>query len=103
VLSDVGGYAQLFFRFAKRWALGVRGEYGSPIWNRAGDVASDYQGPLWTGHRHRESLALTFWPSEFSRVRVQGSRDVTSAPEPSIWGAMLALEVLAGAHGTHAF
>ena len=102
-LTDAGGYAQLFYRFAQRWAVGARSEYGTPIWNHDGDVATDYQDPLWLGHRHRETLAVTFWPTEFSRLRLQGSRDATTGGDPTIWGAMLALEVLAGAHGAHAF
>lgn len=103
VLTDGGGYAQLFFRFAQRWGLGARAEYGSPIWNHAGAVTADYLDPLWLGHRHRESAALTFWPTEFSRLRLQSSRDATTGPEPTVWAAMVALEVLAGAHGAHAF
>jgi hypothetical protein len=102
-LRDGGGYAQLLYRFAQRWALAARGEYGTPIRNQAGIEAIDYQDPLWLGHRNRESLALTFWPTEFSRLRLQGSRDANSAGEPTVWAAMLALEVLAGAHGAHAF
>jgi hypothetical protein len=102
-LKDVGGYAQLLYRFAQRWAISARGEYGSPIWDHDGHVATDYLEPLWEGHRHRESVALTFWPTEFSRLRLQGSRDATSGGDPTIWATMLALEVLAGAHGAHAF
>jgi hypothetical protein len=49
------------------------------------------------------SLATTFWPTEFSRLRVQGSMDTTSGANPTIWGLMFALEVSAGAHGAHAF
>jgi hypothetical protein len=102
-LRDIGGYAQLFYRFAQRWAVAARGEYGSPIWNQDGNVTADYLEPLWLGHRHRETLALTFWPTEFSRLRLQGSRDATSGGDPTVWATMLALEVLAGAHGAHAF
>jgi hypothetical protein len=102
-LVDTGGYAQLLVRFAQRWTVAARGEYGTPIWNHDGDVATDYIDPLWLGHRHRESLALTFRPTEFSRLRLQGSRDATTGGNPTIWGAILALEVLAGAHGAHAF
>jgi hypothetical protein len=104
-LRDWGAYAQLLLQWTRRWAAGLRYEYGSPIWNRAGDVAgADPLDPLWQGHRHRVSAALTFWPTEFSRLRLQGSRDTTSSgPTPHVYALMLALEVLAGAHGAHAF
>jgi len=103
VLQDVGGYSQLLWRWALRFASALRYEYGSPVWNRDGDPANDYLDPLWDGHRQRVSLATTFWPTEFSRLRVQGSMDTTSGANPTIWGLMFALEVSAGAHGAHAF
>ncbi|HEY0712674.1 MAG TPA: zinc-regulated TonB-dependent outer membrane receptor [Polyangia bacterium] len=102
-LSDGGGYAQLLFRFAQRWSLAGRYEYGTPVWNRAGAVAIDYLDPLWNGHRQRAALALTFSPTEFSRLRLQASRDSTSAAQPTIWAGILALEILAGHHGAHPF
>ncbi|HEY0705599.1 MAG TPA: zinc-regulated TonB-dependent outer membrane receptor, partial [Polyangia bacterium] len=102
-LSDGGGYAQALFRFARRWSVAGRYESGTPVRNRAGAVANDYLDPLWNGHRHRTTTALTFSPTEFSRLRLQASRDATSAPEPAIWSGMLALEVLAGHHGAHPF
>jgi hypothetical protein len=103
VLQDAGGYAQLLWRWAQRFASGARYEWGSPVWNRDGEVANDYLDPLWQGHRQRVSVATTFWPTEFSRLRLQGSMDSTSGPDPTVWAAMLALEVSAGVHGAHAF
>jgi hypothetical protein len=103
VLQDGGGYAQLLWRWARRFASGARYEWGSPVWNRDGEVANDYLDPLWAGHRQRVSLATTFWPTEFSRLRLQGSMDSTSGPDPTVWAVMFALEVSAGAHGAHAF
>jgi hypothetical protein len=102
-LSDGGGYAQLRLRFARRWSVAGRYEYGTPVWNRAGTVATDYLDPLWDGHRHRASAAITFSPTEFSRLRLQTSRDSTSGVDPTVWAGMLALEVLVGHHGAHPF
>jgi hypothetical protein len=101
VLRDVGGYAQLLYRFAKRWSVAGRGEYGSPSYDQNGDVALDPLDPEWTRTRTRTSLALTHYPTEFSRFRLQGSRDA-GLGEP-VWAGFLTAEVAIGAHGAHAF
>jgi hypothetical protein len=100
VLWDVGGYAQLLYRFAKRWSVAGRGEYGSAA-RDGGDVALDPLDPDWTRTRTRWSAALTHYPTEFSRFRLQGSRDA-GIGEP-VWAGFLTAEVAIGAHGAHAF
>ena len=95
-LQDFGLYAQLVYVFALRWETGVRHEYVS-------GVTADPLDPDWTAGRHRTSLQLTFYPSHFSRIRIQGNHDAPLYRERSIWSAMLALEVLVGAHGAHKF
>jgi hypothetical protein len=103
VLRDTGGYATLLWQFSRRWAVAGRHEYGSPVWDRSGGQTSeDYLDPLWQGHRHRTTAALTFWPSEFSRMRLQGSMD-TATPAEAAWSLLLGFEVAIGAHGAHAF
>ncbi len=102
LLTDWSGYAYGFWRFAQRWGTAVRYEYGSPARGRFG-VGVDPLDPEWTRSRHRVSGNVTFWPTEFSRVRLQGSADVPSwRPEP-IYAVFLAFEVAVGAHGAHAF
>lgn len=103
VLQDVNGYAYLTWRFARRWGAGVRYEYGSPAWDREGRIGNDYLDPFWTDHRHRASADVTFWPTEFSRVRLQGSSDVLGWERKANWAAFLAFEFTVGAHGTHSF
>jgi hypothetical protein len=103
VLGDGGGYLNLQWHWSRRWGLGARYEYGTPVWNGDGVAGNDYLDPLWDGHRQRISTAVTCWPSEFSRLRLQGSVDHTSGAGDRVWAAMLALEVLIGAHGAHAF
>jgi hypothetical protein len=103
VLVDTGGYAQLAHHWARRYAAAVRYEYGTPVWNEDGQVANDTLDPLWPGHRHRATAALSYFPTEFSRLRLQGSVDTTSIDETPVWAAMLGLEVSIGAHGAHAF
>ncbi len=92
--TDVSGYAYLMWRFAKRWGSAVRYELGT------GDP--DDLDPEWTSIRYRYTGNVTFWPSEFSRLRAQVSVDVPTWQDP-IWAAFLQAEFSIGAHGAHAF
>jgi hypothetical protein len=103
VLSDLNGYAYVFWRFALRWGAAVRYEHGSPTWAMTGRNPGDYLDLYWTDHRQRASANVTFWPSEFSRIRLQGSSDVLGWENRATWAAFLAFEVLVGAHGAHRF
>jgi hypothetical protein len=103
VLQDLGGYAYLFWRFALRWGTAVRYELGTPSWHQAGDVADDYLDPDWKGHRQRISANVTFWPTEFSRLRLQGSSDLLGWNDQVGWAGFLAVEFVVGAHGAHKF
>jgi hypothetical protein len=103
LLTDTNGYVQGFWRFDRRWGASARYEYGSPAYDQDGDRASDYLDPDWTDHRHRMALAATFWPTEFSRIRVQGGADVPTWLDDPIWSAMLNFEFTVGPHGAHTF
>jgi hypothetical protein len=102
LLQDTGGYAQLNFRLG-RWGTGLRYEYGSPAYDLAGDRAPDPLDPEQTAERHRGTTAVTFWPTEFSRLRAQGSVDLPAWRDEPIWAAMFAMEVVVGSHGAHRF
>jgi hypothetical protein len=95
-LSDSGLYAQVAWRFAERWMTGARYDYAS-------GVRGDYLDPDWVSARHRATADLTFFPTEFSRLRLQGSADVPTWQKTPIYAAFLALEVAVGAHGAHPF
>jgi hypothetical protein len=100
-LVDHNAYAYLFYRFAQRWATAARWEFGTPA--EGGNGVADTLDPDWTENRQRVSANLTFWPSEFSRFRLQGSMDAPGwKPEPT-WAVMLAGEFVIGAHGAHRF
>jgi len=101
-LWDVDGYAQLFWRFAQRWGTAARYEYGSAA--RVGSVVVvDPLDPTWTRARHRAAADLTFWPSEFSRLRAQLQvDDARWLPHP-IYAGFLSLELSLGVHGAHKF
>jgi hypothetical protein len=100
-LHDYGGYAQLLYRFAQRWSGAGRFEYGSVTRGPDGTPTVDPLDPQWLRDRTRYALALTYYPTEFSRFRMQGSRDIGLSP--SVWSAFLAAEVVIGAHGAHSF
>lgn len=103
VLTDEGGYTQLAMRWTPEWETALRAE-------RVGSAGSaDPLDPDVSEDQARYSAALTFFPSHFSRVRLQGSfaepGTITASGTHAspIWGAMLGLELVAGAHGAHGF
>jgi len=102
LLTDHGGFVQGSWRFARRWAASLRYEYGSPAYGEDGAVAFDPLDPEWTEARHRASAALSFYPTEFSRLRLQGDHDLPEWRD-SVSAVFLTAEVLIGAHGAHAF
>ncbi len=98
---DAGGYGELVVRFARRYALGARYELGTPSYDEHGHVVDDPLDPEWSSARTRVSAQASFLPSEFSRLRLQGSRD--SGFSKPVWAAFLAAEFAIGAHGAHRF
>lgn len=95
-LRDWGFYSQVLWGFHNRWVAGLRGEYAN-----GNDGAFDRQD-VFRGQRTRVSPALTFYPSEFSKIRLQYNYDHGElfGTEHSIW---LQVEFLLGAHGAHKF
>lgn len=86
-LRDWGLYSQLLYGFRLGWVAGLRGEFIS------GDTGED---------RTRISPNLTWYPSEFSKLRLQYNFDHGQAfgDEHSVW---MQLEFLIGAHAAHKF
>ncbi len=103
VQQDLSATQALSWHFAQRWAVAARHEFGSPTVGLDGSPSADALDPFWTADRHRITGNLTFWPSEFSRVRLQGSRDVAGWVDQPLTAAFLAVEFVTGAHGAHAF
>ena len=93
-LKDWGFYSQLLYGFRPRWVAGVRGEYAK---------GEDSTHPL-QDRRYRLSANLTFYPSEFSKWRLQYNYDVSeSKDDDPIHAVFLQWEFLMGAHGAHQF
>lgn len=103
VLSDYNGYAQVLWRFAKRWATAARYEFGTAAHDQNGLIATDPLDPEWTATRQRISASLTFWPTEFSRLRLQAATDRAGWRDQPDYSAFLTLEAVVGAHGAHSF
>jgi hypothetical protein len=103
VLSDYNGYAQVLWRFSKRWATAARYEFGTAARDQDGRVANDPLDPEWTDTRQRISASVTFWPTEFSRLRLQAATDRADWRDERDYSAFLTLEAVVGAHGSHAF
>lgn len=96
LLEDWGGYAQVVWNVTEQWETGAR--YGFVT-----GVDDDYLDDEWDDLRHRVSVQGTFYPSHFSRFRMQLSYDdPTWEPRP-ILAAMLSAEILVGAHGAHEY
>lgn len=95
-LRDWGVYSQVLWGFKPRWVVGLRGEYANGN-HGAFDASDEFRG-----ERTRLSPVLTFYPSEFSKIRLQYNYDQGEhfGSQHSIW---LQLEFLLGAHGAHKF
>jgi hypothetical protein len=94
-LGDWGTYSQAVWGFQRSWTLGVRGEY-------ANGVHGDPEGDPLRDRRTRLSANLTWYLSEFSKVRLQVNRDDSQALGDSVT-VWLQFELNLGAHGAHKF
>ena len=95
-LRDWGFYSQVLWGFKPRWVAGFRGEYAD------GNSGANDANDVYRGERTRFSPDLTFYPSEFSKLRLQYNYDHGElfGTDHSIW---LQMEFLLGAHGAHKF
>lgn len=96
-LHDGGFYSQLLWGFHLGWVAGLRGEYVT-----GDDSAFDDLDPEERGNRTRLSPNMTWYPTEFSKLRFQYNYDHGEefGDEHSVW---LQLELLLGAHAAHKF
>ncbi|MEO8201812.1 MAG: hypothetical protein ABI679_14880, partial [Gemmatimonadota bacterium] len=93
-LKDWGTYAQLLWGIKPRWVAGLRGEVAD------GDSAA-FVSDL-RARRYRVSPNVTWYPSEFSKVRLQYNYDDRQGigTDHSLW---LQVEFILGAHAAHKF
>jgi len=95
-LRDWGFYLQSLWGFKPHWVTGLRGEFVTG--NDGAFDASD----VFRGERTRLSPNLTWYPSEFSKIRLQYNYDHGElfGDEHSVW---MQFEFLLGAHAAHKF
>jgi len=95
-LKDSGGFSQLLWGFKPGWIAGLRYDYA----RADGDTAAD---PL-RDSRKRISPNVTWYPSEYSKLRLQYNHDKTEHlsdnTNHSLW---LQYEFSIGSHAAHTF
>jgi len=116
-LEDWGLYTQALWGFHPGWVAGLRFEYGDGDGDsREGDEIVAIGDDLNRAERYRISPNITWYPTEFSKVRLQYNHDWSEAlPAAEIGedgGAFgshtadtlwLQLGIALGAHGAHRF
>ena len=99
-LSDSGYYMQLIKGFKYGWASGIRYEKASGSGESAGGRISD----IYRSDRKRIAPVLIYYPSEFSRIRLQYNYDkadyLPSGKANSYW---FCYEIMYGSHPAHKF
>jgi len=95
-LTDWGLYSQVLWGFQEGWVVGLRGDYV------AGNDGQFDQNDVYRGTRERISPNLTWYPSEFCKVRLQYNYDHGDllGDEQSVW---CQVEFMLGAHAAHKF
>ncbi len=94
IMDNWGAYSQIAWGFKKRWVAGLRGDYVD-----GEDGATDPLG----FERWRLSPNLTFYPSEFSKIRLQYNYDDILGNDSTEHSVFLQFEFLLGSHGAHKF
>lgn len=103
LLTDVSSLSELELRLNRHFSFAVRHELGTP--SKSGDGTrglSDLE-PEWVQTRNRYAAAVTYQPTEYSRVRVQGAYDDLPRADETNYALFIATEFVIGAHGAHAF
>jgi hypothetical protein len=97
---DWGLYSQLLWGFKKGWVAGVRGDYLKMEDSRFTDDL-DRQS------RSRVSANLTWYPTEFSKIRLQYNHDFLEKnfflADEDVDSVFLQFEFILGSHGAHKF
>jgi hypothetical protein len=100
LLKDWGFYSQVAYGFRKGWVAALRFDYVDRFHEAAYELV--YGDDPERARRWRVSPNLTWYPSEFSKIRLQYNYDDRAGigEDHSVW---LQFEFLLGAHGAHKF
>src|SRR6266478_4634337 len=97
---DWGLYSQVLWGFKKGWVVGIRGDYVHM-------QNSDFTDDLDRQSRSRISANLTWYPTEFSKLRLQYNHDFLEQnfflSEREVDSLFLQFEFILGSHGAHKF
>lgn len=95
-VTDWGGYAQTDFLFTKYWEISLRGDYNDIIRGTPVNFEKMPEKEI------RGSVAITFLPTHFSKIRIQ--YDLIKEHGKTVsHAAFLQGEFAVGAHGAHKF
>ena len=99
-VTDFGLYSQIVYGFHKGWVAGLRGDYVFPETRAAYESILGFDRDR--ASRWRVSPNLTYYPSEFAKIRLQYNYDHRNliGDDHSVW---LEFEFLLGAHAAHKF
>jgi hypothetical protein len=97
---DWGLYSQVLWGFKKGWVVGVRGDYVNMQDSRFTDDPDRRS-------RSRVSADLTWYPTEFSKLRLQYNHDFLQEnfflPGRDVDSVFFQFEFILGSHGAHKF
>src|SRR6266567_2509331 len=97
---DWGMYSQILWGFRKGWVAGIRGDYVHMQNSR-------FTNDLDRQSRSRISANLTWYPTEFSKIRLQYNHDFLDdtffLAGRDVDSVFLQFEFILGAHGAHKF
>src|SRR5213083_970004 len=97
---DWGLYSQVLWGFKKGWVAGIRGDY---VHIKNSEITDD----LDRQSRWRLSANLTWYPTEFSKIRLQYNQDFLQEnfflSARQVESVFLQWEFILGAHGAHKF
>src|SRR5213594_1683407 len=97
---DWGMYSQVLWGFKKGWVVGIRGDFVDM-------QDSEFTDDLDRQSRWRISANLTWYPTEFSKIRLQYNQDLLEKnfflSARQVESIFLQWEFILGAHGAHKF
>lgn len=101
-LRDWGLYTQLLYGFHPGWAAGLRYEFSGGSGESVREFSSRSQDPF-RDDRHRVSPLLSWYITEFSRLRLQYNYDHAEHLSEDAHSVWLGVEFLIGSHPAHKF
>lgn len=95
VLTDTGGYSQVLWGFRPGRVAGLRFEHADGNGDNATDALRDA--------RKRVAVNMTWYPTEYSKLRVQINRDDAEHLNKKVNALWLQMEYNLGSHAAHTF